>query len=263
MREESSSDSLDDESVNNVNQDTEMDDVAIDGVSSSDEVKGKSSVDESFRLSLETEGFFPARSSIVMDEPLLVPESRRIFILVSWSDEAMKQYDTSILNRLQETSVFPVVSNNWPEMVSLSKCLEAFLREEPLGPEDMWYCPTCKEHRQASKKLDLWRLPEILVIHLKRFSYNQFLQDKLETFVDFPIVDFDFSNYTIHKDSQSSIRYKLYAVSNHYGGMGGGHYTAFAQCGEQWYEFNDSQVFPISEGQIKTSAAYVLFYKRM
>ncbi|MFS8004635.1 putative ubiquitinyl hydrolase 1 [Helianthus anomalus] len=263
MCEESSSDSLDDESVNNANQDTEMDDVAIDGASSSDEVKGKSSVDESFRLSLETEGFFPTRSSIVMDEPLLVPESRRIFILVSWSDEAMKQYDTSILNRLQETSVLPVVSNNLPELVSLSKCLEAFLREEPLGPEDMWYCPTCKEHRQASKKLDLWRLPEILVIHLKRFSYNQFLQDKLETFVDFPIVDFDFSNYTVHKDSQSSIRYKLYAVSNHYGGMGGGHYTAFAQCGEQWYEFNDSQVFPISEGQIKTSAAYVLFYKRM
>uniref|UniRef100_A0A453BM34 USP domain-containing protein n=1 Tax=Aegilops tauschii subsp. strangulata TaxID=200361 RepID=A0A453BM34_AEGTS len=46
-------------------------------------------------------------------------------------------------------------------------CLEAFLKEEPLGPEDMWYCPCCKKHQQAMKKLDLWRLPEVLVIHLK------------------------------------------------------------------------------------------------
>lgn len=90
------------------------------------------------------------------------------------------------------------------------------------------YCPNCKEHRQASKKLDLWRLPEILVIHLKRFSYTRFLKNKLETFVDFPIDDFDLSNYVIHKNTVRH-RYMLYAVSNHYGGMGGGHYTAFAK----------------------------------
>ncbi|KAI3822679.1 hypothetical protein L1987_10274 [Smallanthus sonchifolius] len=260
MREEFSSDSLDDDSINIANQDTEMDDVAIDYVSNSDEVKGKTAVDETFHFSLEKEGFFPARSKIVMDEPLLIPPTRKIYVLVSWPEEVSKQYDTCILTHLPEISV---LSSNPPELISLSKCLESFLKEEPLGPEDMWYCPKCKEHRQASKKLDLWRLPEILIIHLKRFSYNRFLKDKLETFVDFPIVDFDLSSYTVHKDSQSCFRYKLYAVSNHYGGMGGGHYTAFAQCGEQWYEFNDSQVFPISEGQIKTSAAYVLFYKRI
>ncbi|KAF6166198.1 hypothetical protein GIB67_023908 [Kingdonia uniflora] len=28
------------------------------------------------------------------------------------------------------------------------------------------YCPNCKEHRQAMKKLDLWRLPEILIAHI-------------------------------------------------------------------------------------------------
>ncbi|KHN34173.1 Ubiquitin carboxyl-terminal hydrolase 8 [Glycine soja] len=40
------------------------------------------------------------------------------------------------------------------ESVSIYKCLEAFLKEEPLGPEDMWYCPNCKNPQQASKKLD-------------------------------------------------------------------------------------------------------------
>ena len=36
------------------------------------------------------------------------------------------------------------------------------------------YCPECKELVQASKKFDLWKLPEILVIHLKRFSYDRY-----------------------------------------------------------------------------------------
>lgn len=89
------------------------------------------------------------------------------------------------------------------------------------------FCPGCKEHRQATKKLDLWRLPEILVIHLKRFSYSRFLKNKLETYVDFPTHDLDLSSYMAYKDGKSSYRYMLYAISNHYGSMGGGHYTAF------------------------------------
>ena len=89
------------------------------------------------------------------------------------------------------------------------------------------FCPGCKEHRQASKKLDLWRLPEVLVIHLKRFSYSRFSKNKLETYVDFPIEDLDLSTYIGHKNGQLCNRYMLYAVSNHYGSMGGGHYTAF------------------------------------
>lgn len=89
------------------------------------------------------------------------------------------------------------------------------------------YCPRCKKPQQARKKLDLWRLPEILVIHLKRFSYSRFLKNKLETFVDFPIDDLDLSNYIAYQNSHLSNRYMLYAVSNHYGGMGAGHYTAY------------------------------------
>ena len=39
------------------------------------------------------------------------------------------------------------------------------------------YCPDCKEFVQATKKFDLWRLPDILVIHLKRFSYDRLVAD--------------------------------------------------------------------------------------
>ena len=36
--------------------------------------------------------------------------------------------------------------------------------------------------------------------------------------------------------------YDLIAVSNHFGGMGGGHYTAYAKnCVDQrWYNFDDT-----------------------
>lgn len=52
---------------------------------------------------------------------------------------------------------------------------------------DCRYCPSCKQHQQATKKLDLWSLPPVLVVHLKRFSYSRYMRDKLDSLVDFPL----------------------------------------------------------------------------
>uniref|UniRef100_A0A2K6MRQ4 Ubiquitin carboxyl-terminal hydrolase n=1 Tax=Rhinopithecus bieti TaxID=61621 RepID=A0A2K6MRQ4_RHIBE len=125
------------------------------------------------------------------------------------------------------------------------------------------YCPNCKEHQQATKKLDLWSLPPVLVVHLKRFSYSRYMRDKLDTLVDFPINDLDMSEFLINPNA-GPCRYNLIAVSNHYGGMGGGHYTAFAKNKDdgKWYYFDDSSVSTASEDQIVSKAAYVLFYQR-
>ncbi|XP_034687911.1 ubiquitin carboxyl-terminal hydrolase 8 isoform X3 [Vitis riparia] len=202
-------------------------------------------------------------SKLVMDEPVTrLP--RRLNLLVFWPEKKIEQYDTRLISSLPEIFKSGFIARRPQESVSLYRCLEAFLKEEPLGPDDMWYCPGCKTHRQASKKLDLWRLPEILVIHLKRFSYSRFMKNKLETYVDFPVDNLDLSTYITHKNGMVSNRYMLYAVSNHYGSMGGGHYTAFVHHGgDQWYDFDDSHVSPIPEDKIKTSAAYVLFYRRV
>ncbi|GLT60957.1 hypothetical protein SLA2020_336950 [Shorea laevis] len=100
---------------------------------------------------------------------------------------------------------------------------ETLLVAESFLPLKKWYCPSCKRHRQAIKKLDLRRLPEIPVIHLKRLSYSRFLKNKLETYIDFLVDNLDLSSYIPHKNSQLSNCYMLYAASNHYGSMGGGH----------------------------------------
>ncbi len=56
-------------------------------------------------------------------------------------------------------------------------------------------------------------------------------------------------------------------TQNHYGGMGGGHYTAMAYHSElgQWYHYDDDSVQPITEdvtSAVVSPAAYILFYKR-
>lgn len=71
-------------------------------------------------------------------------------------------------------------------------------------------------------------LPEVLVFHLKRFSYSRYSKNKLDSFVTFPIHNLDLSKYVMSKDGKPYI-YELYAISNHYGGLGGGHYTAYAK----------------------------------
>lgn len=195
---------------------------------------------------------------------LLETAPSRLHVDVHWRRNASRQYATSMLNNLPEIHKLELIPKGTEDSVALRCCLEAFLKEEPLGPEDMWYCPCCKKHQQAMKKLDLWRLPEVLVIHLKRFSYTQFTRNKLETFVDFPTADLDLASYVADKSKQPSCHYRLYAISNHYGNMGGGHYTAsiYHEEGKGWYKFDDERVTPMSEDNIKTPAAYVLFYRR-
>ncbi|KAH9322642.1 hypothetical protein KI387_017281, partial [Taxus chinensis] len=221
----------------------------------------------SFQLYLTDEKGIKKEVSLEADDPTpLLQNCNRLQILVYWPKKMLDKYDLNQLDVLSEVFKFGFSTKRVnQDSVSLYGCLEAFLNEEPLGPDDMWYCPRCKEHRQASKKLDLWRLPEILVVHLKRFSYSRFLKNKLDTFVNFPTHDLDLTRYVYCKNGSQSNLYELYAVSNHYGSMGGGHYTAYAKLIEEnrWYNFDDSHVSPVSEDRIKSSAAYVLFYRRV
>ncbi|CAL5430101.1 unnamed protein product [Camellia sinensis] len=197
----------------------------------------------------------------------LIKTGQLVKVMLDWTDKEHKLYDSSYLKDVPEVHKTELtMKKTRQEAISLFSCLDAFLKEEPLGPDDMWYCPRCKEHRQATKKLDLWRLPDILVFHLKRFSYSRYLKNKLDTFVNFPIHNLDLSKYVKFNDAfgQSHV-YELYAISNHYGGLGGGHYSAYAKLidDSRWFHFDDAHVSPVSEAEVKTSAAYVLFYQRV
>uniref|UniRef100_A0A452RCY6 Ubiquitin carboxyl-terminal hydrolase n=1 Tax=Ursus americanus TaxID=9643 RepID=A0A452RCY6_URSAM len=187
----------------------------------------------------------------------------RSFLALDWDPDLKKRYFDE--NAAEDFEKHESVEYKPPKkpFVKLKDCIELFTTKEKLGAEDPWYCPNCKEHQQATKKLDLWSLPPVLVVHLKRFSYSRYMRDKLDTLVDFPINDLDMSEFLINPNA-GPCRYNLIAVSNHYGGMGGGHYTAFAKNKDdgKWYYFDDSSVSTASEDQIVSKAAYVLFYQR-
>lgn len=124
--------------------------------------------------------------------------------------------------------------------ITLDECLDEFERAEILSEQDMWYCPRCKEHRRASKKFDLWKSPDYLVAHLKRFSSAGYRRDKLDVLVDFPIEGLDLTSRVIQKEEGRDEIYDLVAVDDHYGGLGGGHYTAYAKnyVDGRWYNYN-------------------------
>ncbi|XP_037677039.1 ubiquitin carboxyl-terminal hydrolase 11 isoform X1 [Choloepus didactylus] len=192
--------------------------------------------------------------------------SSQPYIAIDWEPEMKKRYYNEVeAEGYVKHDCIGYMLKKAP--VRLQDCIELFTTVETLEMENPWYCPTCKQHQLATKKLDLWMLPETLIIHLKRFSYTKFSREKLDTLVEFPIRDLDFSEFVIKPQSESNpelYKYDLIAVSNHYGGLRDGHYTTFA-CNKdsgQWHYFDDSSVSPVTESQIQSKAAYVLFYQR-
>jgi ubiquitin carboxyl-terminal hydrolase 4/11/15 len=124
--------------------------------------------------------------------------------------------------------------------ITLDDCLNEFGKEEVLSEADTWYCPRCKEHQRATKKFELWKTPDILVVHLKRFSSSSTRRDKLDVLVDFPIDNLDLTTRVVEPQEGKQEIYDLIAVDDHWGGLGGGHYTAFAKnfIDGEWYEYN-------------------------
>ncbi|XP_067105290.1 ubiquitin carboxyl-terminal hydrolase 8 [Osmerus mordax] len=155
----------------------------------------------------------------------------------------------------------PLASTN---KCSLQDCLKLFSKEERLTDNNKVFCRHCKAHRDSTKKLEIWKVPPILLVHLKRFSYEGRWKQKLQTSVDFPQESLDLAQYVIGP-KQNLKRYNLFGVSNHYGGLDGGHYTAYCKNAQKqrWYKFDDHEVSDISTSSVKSSAAYILFFSTL
>ncbi|KAM9313925.1 ubiquitin carboxyl-terminal hydrolase 43a [Pholidichthys leucotaenia] len=174
---------------------------------------------------------------------------------------------------------------------TLDDCFQLYTKEEQLAPDDAWKCPHCKQLQQGMVKMSLWTLPDILILHLKRFRQVGERRNKLSTLVRFPLTGLDMAPHVVKRSqsvknlnsSQTSWKqpsghhhqaadmilphdylYDLYAVCNHHGGMHGGHYTAYCRnsVDGQWYSYDDSSVDLVQEEEVCTRGAYILFYQR-
>lgn len=183
--------------------------------------------------------------------------------------------------------------------LTLQQCLTEHTKEEVLDAGNEVYCSRCKAHRGARKVVRFCRsrLPDVLVLSLKRFEFRDISglgmsmggmrggahREKIDAFVDFPIDGLDVGPFC-HKVEQSeggnpaistdrSTVYDLFAVCNHYGRMGFGHYTAAARdweakgLSQEWYAYDDNDVSgPCTpaeiEAEVHSRNAYILFYRR-
>ena len=160
--------------------------------------------------------------------------------------------------------------------VFVGNCLHAFCTSDRLIDRDQYRCDRCKVKVDASKTLSLQSLPEVLMLHIKRFAHNSYFGSKVNRHVNFPVQGLDMKAFLSEERRErmaqqqpqdaedSSSVYDLYAVIRHLGSVAGGHYICYAQnhITRRWYEFDDRQVTEISERRLQDVEAYVLFYRR-
>ncbi|XP_036197488.1 ubiquitin carboxyl-terminal hydrolase 43 isoform X5 [Myotis myotis] len=167
---------------------------------------------------------------------------------------------------------------------TLDECFQFYTKEEQLAQDDAWKCPHCQALQQGVVKLSLWTLPDILIVHLKRFCQVGGRRNKLSTLVKFPLCGLNMAPHVAQRSTGATpgpwpswkqpaclptsypldFLYDLYAVCNHHGSLQGGHYTAYCRnsLDGQWYSYDDSMVESLPEEEVITRGAYILFYQK-
>ncbi|AYV83828.1 MAG: putative ubiquitin carboxyl-terminal hydrolase 2 isoform X1 [Hyperionvirus sp.] len=135
-----------------------------------------------------------------------------------------------------------------PIAQNLNESMKLFAQNDMLNNDNRYRCEKCKVLSNARKKMRVYSFPRVLIIYLKRFSNRR----KIDDFMEVPLY--------FSRDEEE--RYELVGVIEHFGSVGGGHYTANGKIGGKWYAFNDSSVNEIEKGQVVTRNAYVLFYEK-
>jgi len=143
-------------------------------------------------------------------------------------------------------------------MITIHDCFDLYCKAEPI----QWINEQTKEKEQAERSFSFWSLPEVMIIHLKRWNNDNTNKNKTNHLVTTPLTGVDFSKYISGYQPENYV-YDLFGVCNHSGGTGGGHYTAYIKnANDKWYECNDTEVKEINSETIISPRSYCLFYRK-
>eukprot|EP01135_Chromosphaera_perkinsii_P004711 Nk52_evm22s294 gene=Nk52_evmTU22s294 len=142
---------------------------------------------------------------------------------------------------------------------SVKTALARFVKPDYLSKDNMYKCEKCVKKVAAEKRYNVYKAPNVLTLHLKRFDHFGGFGGKLNKFVQFE-EKLDMSPYMCKVSGP--VNYNLYAVLVHSGhSCHSGHYYAFIKSSNgRWYEMNDSEVRQVSVNTVKKQQAYMLFY---
>lgn len=120
-----------------------------------------------------------------------------------------------------------------PELKTLKWAIAQFASVERIVGEDKYFCETCHHYTEAERSLLFDKTPEVITIHLKRFSANSLELDpyaglsKVNTPLQTPLT-LSLEEWCTKSSSTKGQQYQLFAVVMHSGvTISSGHYTAY------------------------------------
>ena len=154
--------------------------------------------------------------------------------------------------------------------ISLNSCFGLMFAQEILPSSLMYFCENCKKSVSVARQHNVEELPELLLLHMKRFEYKPGRQhskklavgnnNKLTARIEFPL-----DGLQVPGDPSGS-KYCLVGVIEHRGhSWQSGHYVAFVRGGGDrnvWYLCNDRKIEVVSEATVLNAEAYILMYRK-
>ena len=143
---------------------------------------------------------------------------------------------------------------------NIEESLDAFISGEMMEGENSYNCERCDKKVSALKRQCFKKLPNVLVLVLKRFDfdYDTMQKSKINDYCEFPLelnmrnYCQEFLNENLEKDNADNntdnediynYMYDLNGVIIHTGTSERGHYYSLVKKGDKnWYEFNDINV---------------------
>ena len=152
---------------------------------------------------------------------------------------------------------------------TVDQLLTDFSKPEHMVGTEQFKCPKCQKARDARRQTTISAFPEILVIHLKRFSSSGSKNSgtvKYEETMTIPEVTAGIRE----NSSKRAPTFQLIGVVKHSGSSVFGHYTAYVlgtsstSGTKKWYYCDDSSVRSVSLQEVlsESTGAYILFYQR-
>ncbi|OHS97695.1 hypothetical protein TRFO_36068 [Tritrichomonas foetus] len=198
------------------------------------------------------------------DENVSIATKRRIDVrLNSGIIRDTSKFEWTAFQQVINTVEAPIESTP-STFFTLKECFDLFVHEEQLQDTNAHFCEFCQEYVYASKKIDIWSAPKVLIIHLKRFQCTIYNKKKLDVKVVYPDV-LDLTHYIVGDQGKDPVRYRLYGIIEHIGSLDSGHYDTiiYHHQKDKWYKFNDQSVQIIKKGKAHSQDAYILFYVRV
>jgi ubiquitin carboxyl-terminal hydrolase 8 len=149
-------------------------------------------------------------------------------------------------------------------------CFDDFFCDESLDDDNLYFDEKSKMKVKSDIRKRYIRLPEYLIISLKRFKKNHmgFSYKKNDTTLSFPFGNdlLDLSDYTDGYEKANAL-YDLHCVGIHSGSMNGGHYYSYCKNpdNDKFYVYNDEHVSEVNLNDCKNdiyTQGYLLIYKK-